>query len=151
MRVGSCMADSNWRSRFALPVDASGVEAVDGAPFIERRGLKFNIPLDIRTPSYQDAGDAAQNNIAEMWNFEFWREYLDAMARDRYNVLTLWNPHPFPSMIHLDDYPDVALEDVCGTSFPAGHRSRRRTRGGVHRRLRHFPAGPGQPDRAQAR
>ncbi|MFC1762562.1 hypothetical protein ACFL6U_10835 [Planctomycetota bacterium] len=89
-----------------------------GSPYIKERGLKFNIPLDIRTPSYQDAGDAAQNNIAEMWNYEFWREYLDTMARHRYNVLTLWNPHPFPSMIELEDYPDIALQDVCGTAFP---------------------------------
>ena len=87
-------------------------------PYIKQRGIKFNIPLDIRTPSYQDAGDAAQHNIAEMWNMEFWKSYLDMMAKNRYNILTLWNPHPFPSMIKLDEYPDVALENVCGTSFP---------------------------------
>ncbi len=89
-----------------------------GAPYIKQRGLKFNIPLDIRTPSYQDAGDAAQNNIAEMWNFDFWKAYFDMMARNRYNVLTLWNPHPFPSMIKNEKYPDIALQNVCGTSFP---------------------------------
>ena len=94
------------------------IDGREGEPFIRRRGLKFNIPLDIRTPSYQDAGDAAQANIAEMWNWDFWQEYLDTMARHRYNVLTLWNPHPFPSMIELEDYPDIALENVCGTSFP---------------------------------
>ncbi len=87
-------------------------------PYIKQRGLKFNIPLDIRTPSYQDAGDAAQQNIAEMWNMDFWKSYLDMMARNRYNVLTLWNPHPFPSMIKLEEYPDIALDNVCGTSFP---------------------------------
>lgn len=87
-------------------------------PYIKERGIKFNIPLDIRTPSYQDAGDAAQHNIAEMWNMDFWKAYLDMMASNRYNVLTLWNPHPFPSMIKLEEYPDVALENVCGTSFP---------------------------------
>lgn len=92
--------------------------AIQEKPFLKERGIKFNIPLDIRTPSYQDAGDAAQNNIAEMWNMDFWKAYLDMMAHNRYNVLTLWNPHPFPSMIKLDDYPDVALENVCGTSFP---------------------------------
>lgn len=91
---------------------------IKASPYITKRGLKFNIPLDIRTPSYQDAGDAAQHNIAEMWNFDFWKEYLDMMARNRYNVLTLWNPHPFPSMVRLDKYPGVSLEDVCGTSFP---------------------------------
>ena len=93
-------------------------QPVSGSPYIEQRGLKFNIPLDIRTPSYQDAGDAAQQNIAEMWNFDFWKAYFDMMARNRYNVLTLWNPHPFPSMIKMEAYPDIALENVCGTSFP---------------------------------
>ena len=38
----------------------------DHAPHIARRGIKFNIPLDVRTPSYSDSGDAAQQNIPEM-------------------------------------------------------------------------------------
>lgn len=94
----------------------SGIETADGEPYISKRGLKFNIPLDARTPSYDDTGDAAQNNIAEMWNFEFWKEFLDNMARHRYNTLTLWNPHPFPSMVKVTEFPDAALEDVCVTT-----------------------------------
>ena len=35
-------------------------------PFIAQRGIKFNIPLDARTPSYSDASDSAQQNIAEV-------------------------------------------------------------------------------------
>lgn len=93
------------------------VETCSGNPYIEQRGLKFNIPLDARTPSYDDSGDAAQKNIPVMWDLEFWREYLDQMALHRYNVLTLWNPHPFPSMIKLPDYPDVALDDVYRTTL----------------------------------
>lgn len=27
-------------------------------------------------------------------------------------MLTLWSTHPYPSIIKLDDYPDVALDDV---------------------------------------
>jgi hypothetical protein len=86
-------------------------------PSIARRGIKFNIPLDARTPSYDDTGDAAQNNYAEMWNLAFWKEFLDDMARYRYNTLTLWNPHPFPSIVKLPNYPDAALEDVCVTTL----------------------------------
>jgi len=37
------------------------IEAKQSAPFIEKRGIKFNIPLDGRLPSYDDTGDAAQN------------------------------------------------------------------------------------------
>lgn len=103
-------------------------------PAIARRGIKFNIPLDARTPSYDDTGDAAQQNIAVMWDFAFWREFLDEMARHRYNTLTLWNPHPFPSLVKLENYPDVALDDVCVTKLPVTYRTHREWRDGKHRR-----------------
>ena len=94
----------------------AGLSAADHAPLIARRGIKFNIPLDARTPSYSDAGDAAQNNIPEMWSIDFWHELLDEMARDRFNVLSLWNLHPFPSLVKVPEYPDVALDDVMRTT-----------------------------------
>jgi hypothetical protein len=95
----------------------AGAADKTAAPAIACRGIKFNIPLDARTPSYDDSGDAAQENIVNMWDFEFWREFLDDMARCRYNTLTLWNPHPFPSMVRVPEYPDLALEDVCVTTI----------------------------------
>jgi len=87
----------------------------DHAPYVARRGIKFNIPLDLRTPSYSDCSDSFQANIPEMWSMDFWREFLDEMARDRYNVLTLWSLHPFPSLVKVPEYPDVALDDVWRT------------------------------------
>lgn len=84
-------------------------------PYIGRRGIKFNLPLDLRTPSYTDCSDAAQANIPVMWDREFWTEFLDAMARHRYNVLSLWSLHPFPSLVKVPEFPDVALNDVWRT------------------------------------
>ena len=107
-----------------IRVEKGGISALseaDGKPAIPRRGIKFNIPLDARTPSYDDSGDAAQRNIAEMWNLAFWREFLDDMARCRYNTLTLWNPHPFPSLVKLPGYPKVALDDICVTTLKPTH------------------------------
>ena len=40
------------------------------------------------------------------------------MARHRFNVLTLWNLHPFPSIVKVPEYPDIALEDVKRTTIP---------------------------------
>ncbi|TWU30692.1 hypothetical protein Poly41_65970 [Novipirellula artificiosorum] len=85
------------------------------SPHIAKRGIKFNIPLDLRTPSYTDCSDAAQANIPEVWEREFWIDYLDAMARHRYNVLSLWSLHPFPSMVKVPEFPEVALDDVWRT------------------------------------
>ena len=84
-------------------------------PHIQRRGIKFNIPLDLRTPSYTCCSDAAQANIPEMWERAFWTEFLDAMARHRYNVLSLWSLHPFPSLVKVPEFPEVALNDVWRT------------------------------------
>jgi hypothetical protein len=89
----------------------------DHAPYIERRGIKFNIPLDLRTPSYSDSSDAFQQNIPEMWSMDFWREFLDEMARQRYNALTLWSLHPFPSIVKVPEFPEVALDDVWRTTM----------------------------------
>ncbi len=90
-------------------------------PFHKDRGIKLNIPLDARCPSYDDSGDAAQKNIEHMWDYKFWTEYLDKLAIYRYNTLSLWTPNPFQVMTKLPDYPDLALDDVYVTkAIPKG-------------------------------
>lgn len=87
----------------------------DHTPHIARRGIKLNIPLDLRTPTYTDPSDAAQANIPEMWSMDYWRELFDDMARHRYNVISLWTLHPFPSIVKVPEFPHVALDDVWRT------------------------------------
>lgn len=89
---------------------------VDKKPYITNRGIKFNIPLDARTPSYSDNADAAQQNIANMWDVNFWHEFLDEMARDRFNMLSLWSLSPFPSLVDVPEYPNAGLQDVKKTT-----------------------------------
>ena len=95
----------------ALPTLANS----DNRPYLERRGIKFNIPLDLRTPSYTDPSDAAQQTIPDVWSESFWHTYFGEMAKNRYNVLTLWSLHPFPSLVNIPEFPDVALDDVWRT------------------------------------
>ena len=76
------------------------------------RGVKFNISLDVRTPTYTEPSDAAQNALEQVWDRSFWFEYLDRLARQRYNLVSLWSLHPFPSMVRVPEYPSVALDDV---------------------------------------
>jgi hypothetical protein len=87
-------------------------------PHLSGRGIKFNIPLDARTPSYSDDSTSAQANIEAVWDMGFWTRFLDAMARDRYNLLSLWSLSPFPSIVKVDDYPRVALADVKKKTGP---------------------------------
>jgi len=89
-----------------------GVSEQAQNPYMKMRGTKFNIPLDVRTPSYTDMSDVAQKNIPEMWSFDFWKEYIDNMARYRYNFISLWSLHPFPSLVKVPGYEEIALNDV---------------------------------------
>ena len=38
------------------------------------------------------------------------------MARRRFNVLSLWSLHPFPSIVKVPEFPHVALDDVWRTT-----------------------------------
>ncbi|MEL7159979.1 MAG: hypothetical protein AAFN92_04415, partial [Bacteroidota bacterium] len=87
-------------------------------PFIGQRGIKFNIPLDARTPSYSDNNAFSQATLPDVWNMDFWEEYLDEMARNRLNLLTMWSLHPFPSIVKVPEYPRVGLDDVTRTRLP---------------------------------
>ena len=82
---------------------------VSRSPFVKKRGIKFNIPLDARSPSYDDGGDSANLNVQNIWDFEnFWKPYIDDLARYRYNVLSLWTRHPFPHIVDLSQkYPTI--------------------------------------------
>lgn len=102
----------------ALGGGLDAVAAKARKPYIFRRGLKFNIPFDGRAPSYDDTGTAAQENIAVMWEWEFWKSFLDTMARNRYNVLTLWTNHPYPGIVDLTEYPGVSYDNVCRLRKP---------------------------------
>lgn len=90
----------------------TGVGDREVNPHIASRGIKFNIPLDARSPSYSDDSSSAQANVAEMWSMDFWKQFLDEMARQRFNMLSLWNLSPFPSLVKVPEYPKVALADV---------------------------------------
>jgi len=94
----------------------AAVTDIDKKPFIQNRGIKFNIPLDARTPSYTDNGDAGQKNIANMWDMNFWHEFLDEMARDRYNIISIWSLQPFPTLVQVPEYPNASLSDVKKTT-----------------------------------
>ena len=93
------------------------------SPHIAQRGIKFNIPLDVRTPTYAKGEwpDSARLNVPEMWSLDFWRETFDDMARHRYNLISYWSLNPFPSIVKVPEFPHVALEDVQSTDPKTGN------------------------------
>ncbi len=87
------------------------------SPTILRRGIKLNLPLDKNSATYdtpKKVSDSAKKSIPHVWDMSFWTAWFDEMARNRYNVVSVWNNHPFTSMIKMADYPDVAIQNVTG-------------------------------------
>ena len=89
----------------------------DHTPHIKQRGIKFNLPLDVRTPTYNKGEwpDSERLNVAGNVEHGF-------LARDlrRHGPPSL-QPHlvvelnPFPSIVKVPEFPNVALEDVQTT------------------------------------
>ena len=67
------------------------------SPYIMNRGVKYNLPLDARVPTYVGygdkplskafGGDAAKKAIHSVWDMTYWEDWFDEMARARFNVI----------------------------------------------------------------
>jgi hypothetical protein len=93
----------------------SGTYNNQEAAAIVRRGIKLNLPFDAVSGTYgKDVTSAKTAAIPNVWDMTFWTSWFDAMAKNRYNVISVWSNHPFTSMIKMTDYPDVAIQNVTG-------------------------------------
>ena len=87
----------------AETIELFGVEALKDKvenPFLKMRGIKFNLPFEPYTN-----GDPFEKNIATCKDISFWRKFIDFLALNRYNCLSLWSEHPFHMMFRLEKYP----------------------------------------------
>ncbi|GAA4420641.1 hypothetical protein GCM10023187_56040 [Nibrella viscosa] len=71
-------------------------------PNLPFRAIKFNLPWDTYRHSY--ALDLHKETSRDL---RFWEAFLDMMAENRFNALTLWNLHPFSFMIRPTNFPEA--------------------------------------------
>lgn len=72
-------------------------------PSSRYRIIKFNLPW-----SPYRSGDATSVHTQTVRDIKFWEKFLDMMVENRFNVLSLWNNHPFPYMIRSKNFPDAS-------------------------------------------
>jgi hypothetical protein len=116
MPMARCMAACSWRRTSSSTVSARTYDEQE-SPHLKNRGIKFNIPLDKESPTYFYGHHGTSHKLAikDVWEMGFWKTWFDEMARHRYNVLSLWSPHPFTSMVNMEDeYPGIAIKGVTG-------------------------------------
>lgn len=88
------------------------------SPAILKRGIKLNLPWDKNSATYGRFdkgtfdGTSSQLAIADVWDMTFWTEWFDEMARNRFNVVSLWSCNPFSSLVIVPGYEDCNIEDV---------------------------------------
>ncbi|GAA4467357.1 hypothetical protein GCM10023189_50910 [Nibrella saemangeumensis] len=69
-------------------------------PHLIYRIVKFNLPWS----PYRNS-PATTLHTETCRDLRFWEAFLDMMAENRLNVLSLWNNHPFPYMIRATNFP----------------------------------------------
>jgi hypothetical protein len=82
----------------------NNVEEKISNPRFEFRAIKFNLPWSSYRPSENPAMSLHTETCRSL---RFWQRFLDMMAENRFNVLSLWNLHPFTYMIRPKGFPEA--------------------------------------------
>jgi hypothetical protein len=77
-----------------------GVEERMTNPRFLFRAVKFNLPWT----SYRE-NESLQANSELCKDLNMWRAFLDMMAEERLNALTLWSLDPFPYLVKTKNFP----------------------------------------------
>ena len=72
-------------------------------PHYSLRAVKFDLPWDTYRHSY--ALNLHQETSKDV---NFWKAFLDMMAENRLNSLSLWNLHPYTFMIKPKNFPEAS-------------------------------------------
>jgi hypothetical protein len=68
----------------------------------EFRAIKFNLPW----AAYRTS-PAIEQHDATCRDLKFWEAFLDMMAENRFNVLSLWSLHPYHYMVRPKGFPEA--------------------------------------------
>lgn len=79
------------------------IEAIEERPHLEFRGIKYNLPWETYRPS-----SALDQHIETARDLDYWEAFLDMMVANRFNVISLWNMHPYTFMIQPKNYPEAS-------------------------------------------
>jgi hypothetical protein len=85
-----------------LEQGAAKMEDMEESPRFPFRAIKFNLPWS----AYRKA-KALEIHKETVRDLAYWESFLDMMAENRFNALTLWSLHPFPFMIRNEKYPEA--------------------------------------------
>lgn len=87
--------------RNGIPLE--NIEKKTESPHYLLRAIKHNTPWYTYRPS-----SALDQHYETVRDVKYWEAFLDMMAANRFNSLTLWNLHPFVYMISPKNFPEAS-------------------------------------------
>lgn len=78
------------------------IASKEETPTLLFRALKFNLPYD----PYRSS-ELLTSHAELCRDTAYWEEFLNMMAENRFNKLTLWSLHPFNFMVRTQKYPEA--------------------------------------------
>jgi hypothetical protein len=79
------------------------IKAGSEKPNLPFRAIKYDLPWD----SYRRSS-ALDQHVETCKDLNYWEAFLDMMAANRFNALTLWNLHPYTYMIKAKNFPEAS-------------------------------------------
>ena len=79
------------------------IAAREEKPHLEFRGIKYNLPWETYRPS-----SALDQHVPTARDLKYWEAFLDMMVENRFNVVSLWNMHPFTFMVRPKNFPEAS-------------------------------------------
>ncbi len=84
-------------------ISLSNIHERSESPNLSFRAIKFDLPWDTYRHSY-----ALYQHQETCKDLKFWEAFLDMMAENRFNALTLWNLHPYTFLIKPKNFPEAS-------------------------------------------
>ncbi|MBK8476747.1 MAG: hypothetical protein IPL39_10650 [Opitutaceae bacterium] len=83
--------------------DLAHIPASEEKPRLPFRGIKFNLPWETYRPT-----SALDQHGATVRDLKFWEAFLDMMAENRFNVISLWNLNPYTYLVRPANFPEAS-------------------------------------------
>ena len=91
------------RERIRNGQPLNSIEAISEKPNQQFRGIKYNVPWETYRPS-----SALDQHLETAKDIHYWEAFLDMMVENRFNVISLWNMHPYTFMLKPKNFPEAS-------------------------------------------